>query len=367
MTSLERVLAALSFRRGDRVPRFINFWPEFADTWRAAGSGRENADICRHYGSDIRVVVADETAWPTTARILEESSAEVVRRTGWGVIERVIAGGHFSQCLQTSVPQRVDPATLIFDDPRLDSRYDGAVRAAEGFQAEGLAVFCKTGGPYLRAAHMRGQEAFLTDLAEDPAWAQAMIDRVVDHITQVGVESLRRCGLEVPMIGIYDDVCDSRGPVMGPGRYQRMFLPALRRMVQAYRRAGAVKVLHHCDGDVRGLLDMWVDAGIDAVHPLEARLGIDPVQVRATYDGRLAIVGALDNSRILPRGDREEIRRHVLHVLSAGRDGGLIVSPHSIGPDVSLKTMDYVAELLDAHGAYPLDLPGEFTSGPARS
>jgi uroporphyrinogen-III decarboxylase len=63
-------------------------------------------------------------------------------------------------------------------------------------------------------------------------------------------------------------------------------------------------------------------------------------------------VGGLDNVEILPRGDREEVREHVRYLLQAGRGGGFIIAPHSIGPDISVETIEYVIEILDEYGTY---------------
>jgi uroporphyrinogen decarboxylase len=114
----------------------------------------------------------------------------------------------------------------------------------------------------------------------------------------------------------------------------------------------------HCDGDVTELLEMWVEAGIEAHHPLEARCGLDPLEVKEQFAGRLAIIGGLDNCNILPRGDRDEVRRHIKRVLAAGRGGGLIIAPHTIGADMSIETMDYVLDVLEEYGWYPLDSAG---------
>jgi uroporphyrinogen-III decarboxylase len=125
-------------------------------------------------------------------------------------------------------------------------------------------------------------------------------------------------------------------------------------MVKAYKDAGATKVFIHCDGYDEDAFDLWVAAGIDATHPLEARMGMDPVAIREKYDGKLAIIGGLDNCEILPRGDRDEIERHVRHVLEAGRGGGLVLAPHAFGPDISVETVDFVMELWERYGRYPL-------------
>jgi uroporphyrinogen decarboxylase len=115
--------------------------------------------------------------------------------------------------------------------------------------------------------------------------------------------------------------------------------------VNGYKEAGAKWVMHHSDGNVLPLLDMWIDAGIDAINPVEYRSGMDAVAIRDQYGQKLVLVGGLDNTGILPRGDRSEIRTHVEHLLSIER--GYVFGPHSIGSDIALQTMAYVRELLD--------------------
>ena len=353
MTGRDRVMRALAFEEPDRVPRFFGFWPEFIDAWRQAKGVGPEADISRWCGSDMLVVAADETVWPTAAGVVEQHGTTRVERTGWGALVRARDDAKFTAMLEAAVPRRVDPDTLCFDDPLLDARYEQAAQAAALHRDE-LAVFCKTGGPYLRAAYMRGQEQFLMDVAEDPGWVKAFVGRVTDHIAAVGVESIRRFGLEDTGIGIYDDACTIHAPIMGPKAYEQLFYPSLCKMVDAYRAAGARRIFHHCDGQVSDLLAMWVSAGIDAVNPLEARTGLDPMEVKQRYGGRLAVIGGLDNCCILPNGDRDEIRAHVLHLIEAARGGGMVIAPHSIGADICVDTMEYVLAVLEEQGGYPL-------------
>jgi hypothetical protein len=70
------------------------------------------------------------------------------------------------------------------------------------------------------------------------------------------------------------------------------------------------------------------------------------VSLRQRYGRSLALLGGLDNAHILPGGNKAEIERHVLRVLEAGQDGGLVIGAHSIGPDVSVETYDYVHQLI---------------------
>lgn len=355
MNAKQRVTAALSFQEPDRVPRFWqDFWPDFQQEWQ---SKRGQTSLYAHFGEDMRLVRPDEAAWPSRAATLGQRGDKWLVRSGWGEVKlshcKTPASQVMGELVEPAIPERIDPEKLVFDDPRGECRFHEAGREAAAWKDEYF-VFCKSGGPYLRAAFMRGEQQFWMDVVEDPDWTRAFVDRVVDHIIAVAIEGMRRFGLEDTGIAIYDDVAASWGPFVGPAHYERVFLPSLRRMVKAFKDAGAAKVMHHADGNVLSLLDMWVDAGIDAINPVEFRSGMDAVKLREKYGRRLAMVGGLDNCIILPRGDRGEIRDHVLYLLEAGRGGGYVFGPHSIGPDISLETMDYVLELLHEHGNYPL-------------
>lgn len=344
--SQERVLRAFRLEEADRVPRFYSFWPEFGQRWR---DERPGSDLDEALGNDVKIAAADETAWPSVAGEIERKGDNVISRTGWGVVQRSRHGAMFSEMIETRITERLDPDSLKFDDPLLNSRYEGAGRHAEALRGR-FAVFAKTGGPYLRAAFMRGQHDFLMDLAEDPEWTRAFVERVADHITTVGVESIRRFGVQRTGIGIYDDVCNIHGPVMGPRAYERIFLPSLRKMVKAYKEAGAAFVFHHIDGCVTDLLEMFIDAGIDVVHPLERRCNLHPREVLARFGGRLAVMGGLDNCNVVPRGTLDEMRAHAEDLLDAGKDGGLVIAPHSIGEDISIERMEYLTAVLDKGG-----------------
>ncbi len=343
-------MKAMNFEEPDRVPRcWLNFWPEFKAAWKNGDGG---TDIHAYFGDDMLVVRPDETPWPLRAGVIERQGEKVMVRTGWGEVKLTQSGWSgeqvMGQLVETALPERIDPEKLEFDDPCMDGRFEEAGKQASRLKDDYF-IWCKSGGPYLRAAFMRGETQFWIDVVEDPEWARAFVDRVVDHIIAVAVEAMHRFGLEETGIAIFDDVADMRGPFVGPNRYEQVFLPALRRMVKAYKEAGAARVMHHSDGNNLALLDMWVDAGIDVINPLEFRAGMDPVKIRRQYGNRLVCTGGLDNCEILPRGDRVEIRDHVLYLMEAARGGGFVIGSHSIGPDIKMETMDYVLEVLEEH------------------
>jgi uroporphyrinogen decarboxylase len=353
MNARERVRAALDFQQPDRVPIYNQFWPEFEEAWRLEkGLGRD-ARIEDTYHVDVDRVIPDETPFPSQSQVLERTDGVMLVRDGWGAVQRQRASAKFYETVAVALPDKRDLPRLAFESPTLASRF--LDRSRVDALRERRFVFVKIGGPYLRTSNLRGTTQWLIDLAEDTEFAGELAMKVSDHITAVGLEAVRRYGL-YDMVALFDDMACNRGPMFSPRTFRRVFLPCYVRMCTAIRRVGVSKIMLHSDGNIEPVLDMLVDAGIDAINPVEPKAGMDVVPLRRRYGRRLALIGGLDNAYVLPRGNRDEINAHVNHVLEAGQEGGLILAAHSIGSDVSVATYDYLDRLMVARGRYPLQL-----------
>jgi len=123
-------------------------------------------------------------------------------------------------------------------------------------------------------------------------------------------------------------------------------------MVSSFKKAGAKRVILHSDGNILPFLDMLIEAGIDGINPVEYKAGMDILKLKKKYGKRFSYLGGVDNAVILPRGDKKEIKNHVRPILEAGREGGIAIGTHSIGPDISVETYDYYRYLVQKYGNY---------------
>ena len=336
MTSKQRVMKALNHQQPDHIPTFDSFWEEFRKACVQELSLPERADLANYFGVDIKIAIADETPFPTKRELLHEDAKTVTERDGWGRVVQKVKGAYFYRELEVAVQTKKDLDRLQFDSPALDSRYQGFLRSIETNQ-EKHCVFCKTGGPYLRTTFLRGETNFLMDIGSDPPFAKALADRMADHIIQIGLESLQRGNLYDTGLWIYDDIAYNHQPMMSPDAFERIFLPAYRRMVSAFKAAGAAKVILHSDGNIGPLLDMFIDAGIDGINPVEPRAGLHIPTLKAKYGRKLAYIGGMCNSHVLPDGPEAAIRAQAEEIVDAGKDGGVIIGAHSIGPDIPVQ------------------------------
>jgi uroporphyrinogen decarboxylase len=342
-------MRALAFEPPDTVPTFENFWEEFTLEWRRqkgfspeGGDPRsprgapKDWDIFEYYGVDVRVAAADETPWPSGAQSLSSDGVYTRQRDGWGRTSRTREGSYFSSLESPGMaPDNHDVGGLEFEPADADGRY-AEFEQVVAVERERRCVFAKVGGPFIRLSFVRGMEQWLLDLAAEQDFARELVERMVDHHIAIGLESLQRGNLWSTGIWIFDDMCSQRGPMMSPRTFERVFLPAYVRMIDTFKSAGARYVCLHCDGDLRPLLPMLVEAGIDAINPVQYSSGMKVGELREQYGDRLAYVGGVDNVQIMTSGTDREFTHHMAELSAWAQEGGVVLGSHSIGVDIRI-------------------------------
>jgi uroporphyrinogen-III decarboxylase len=147
-----------------------------------------------------------------------------------------------------------------------------------------------------------------------------------------------------------------------PEYWREALRAPLERLCAAVHAAG-LKVIYHGCGNAQRIYPDLLQAGVDAYNPLEAKAGLDVVELKRQYQARWAFNGNID-VRVLAANDPAALRAEVLRKLNAAKGGGYIVqSDHSVPGDVAPATYDYFVRLVREHGTYPLKL-GEFDLDP---
>ncbi len=348
MTSQERVLAAFEFKRPDRIPRFESFW-EFTEEWAQQFGPCEDM-------SDILIWVPNEGTFPTRSRMMSEQDGWIYSVDHWGRTIREKPGTYFVETLEVPIPVGTDPALVHFDPADIEERYvkaeseEQTQRNLERDKAK-YCVFGKTGGPYLRTTYVRGEEQFLMDIAGDPELARVLVDKMADHLIGIAREQIQRWSLRDTGVWIYDDMAYNRSPMFSPESFEKIFLPAYRRMIKEYKAAGAKYVLLHSDGNIMPILDMLVDAGIDGLNPLEKRAGMDVATIRSRYPN-LILTGGMCNTVTLVKGPVERIEKEAKELIDLGRDGGVVIGTHSISPEIPLEHFAIYDDICHTYGNF---------------
>jgi uroporphyrinogen-III decarboxylase len=157
---------------------------------------------------------------------------------------------------------------------------------------------------------------------------------------------------------IWGDVAYNKGMFFSPAYWREYFKPWVAQ-IAAHAHARGLPVIYHGCGNVKSILPDYIEIGIDAYNPLEAKAGMDVVELRRQYGQEIGFCGN-SNIQVWESGDRAAIKSEVLRKLNAAKGGGMIFqSDHSVSSAVSGQTYDYIVNLVREYGRYPLRL-GEF-------
>jgi uroporphyrinogen-III decarboxylase len=157
---------------------------------------------------------------------------------------------------------------------------------------------------------------------------------------------------------IWGDVAYRNGMFFSPDYWRTYFKPTVKAIIELCHKNNLPVIYHGC-GNVKSILPDFIEMGLDAYNPLEAKADLDVCDLRSQYGHKIGFCGNSD-IRVWERGNPAEVRREVLHRLRAAKGGGMIFqSDHSVATDVSGKTYDLIVKLVREYGQYPLNLPPE--------
>lgn len=361
MDSRARTLAALNHEQPDRCPIWeTTIWPETIVRWRNEGfppdiECTDQRLIEEWFGLDPVACVNDlfDPSFGFPVETLEESTDQRIVRDGYGKVVQEWKD-------RSSVPHVVEPALRTRADweklrERLvpsEERFGNAAAEATYRAATAAGHFTAitpVDPVWFVLYQTLGFEGALRTMAKDPEFIAELTASYTDFLLAMLDRTWAR-GYRFDAIWFWSDLCYKGGLLFSPRAAQRWAVPQWRRIGE-YARAHGMKFIWHCDGDVAGLIPLLLDAGLDAIHPLEARAGNDVRTYKSKWGERLTLVGNID-ADVLATNDRRLIEAEIAaKVPVAARGGGYIYhSDHSIPPTVSLESFRFALECVRRYG-----------------
>ena len=165
---------------------------------------------------------------------------------------------------------------------------------------------------------------FLMLLAAEPEKAHRFLDKLVEiHLANLE-RFLGAVGEQIDVIVFGDDLGMQKGPQISPAMYREFFKPRHQLMWSRAKQLAQVKVMLHCCGGVRELLPDLIDAGLDAINPVQINCsGMSPRELKRDFGKEMVFWGGGCNSQaVLTSGSPDEVRRHVRELMDIWRPGG---------------------------------------------
>jgi len=242
--------------------------------------------------------------------------------------------GAFAESMWTGIASPPGPIAEGPEGTRV--LIDGARALRAGTDRAIIGLF---GGNLLEVGQFlyRNDNFFLL-LAGEPEKAHDFLDHVVEHHLRNLENYLAKVGPYIDVISFGDDLGMQTGPQISPAMYREFFKPRHARMWKRAKELAPVKVMLHCCGGVRELLPDLIDAGLDAINPVQISCrGMEASGLKRDFGDRLTFWGGgCDTREILSRGTPAQVREHVREQVRTLHPGGGFVfqQVHNILADV---------------------------------
>ena len=311
MTQNERMLAVLRHERPDAIPTFEWFIDE--SVGEALAGSRDPIDIVEKLDLDGINIRADYE---------KEFKDDKTFRDEWGTV-RQLTGDCIAAVVEHPIASLASHGKYRFPDPHASSRFKTLERALERF-GDSKAIVLNLRDGFSDMRDLLGYQEALMGMAVEPIAFRDLLMRSVEYNLALAELAVKRYGIKI--VGTTDDVCTAAGPFLSVAMYEDVLAPAFIEVMRGFKQMGLL-IIKHCDGNVLPLLDLWIEAGIDCLDPIDPGAGMDMGEMKQKYGHKIALKGNIDCTGVLCTGTYDENAEAVRECIEkGGEEGGLILS-----------------------------------------
>jgi uroporphyrinogen decarboxylase len=356
LTGQERVNRAFARRDHDRVPRHESFWPETITRWQTEGLNGDRTQVLDLLQGDFHSL---NWLWPQTfpdretivslekdTRVVRDSNGKLVRywRNKSGTPDHLGFDCDSREKWESIYKPALLNAGLQNDPEAVRRSFQIGREKGRWCHLTGVESFEET-------RSLMGDEISLMAMVEDPDWIRDVSQTFTDVMLR-NLGALMATGIQPDGLWIYGDMAFKTATMCSPQMYRELIWPDHKRLVD-WAHAHRMKFIYHTDGDVNGVMDLYLAAGFDCLQPLECKAGMDIRRLCPQYGDRMAFFGNVDVMQMMTN-DRDKIEAEIKAKLAAGKatKGYIYHSDHSVPPQVSWDTYQFIISLIDKYGRY---------------
>ena len=275
-------------------------------------------------------------------RVVEETATSKIMMNGDGLLAEVPRDGHdtIPHYIKSSIVTPDDWAKckaqrLRVDDPARKVDVRALQKAHPTDRDYPLGVYC--GSMIGKIRDMLTFEGLAYACHDYPRMVEDMVETacvlVENYLDQVLGQ------IDFDFAHGWEDICFKNGPIVSVDFFRDVVVPRYKRIGEKLAGAGIDIWLCDCDGDVRTILPLFLEGGVNCMYPYEVNGCCHPVELFKEYGNELRIMGGVDKME-LAKGPGA-IKAYLESLVPAVERGGYIpFCDHRCPPNV--KVEDYL-------------------------
>ncbi len=193
-----------------------------------------------------------------------------------------------------------------FSEARLEGDWE---RQAWKAGEKGEALTLEIPGGFDEPRQLMGEEELCCAYYEQPELIHDMLDTIGAMLVEVCDRVCDR--VPVDILRVHEDMAGKSGPLAGPRQIDEFIKPYYRRVWDRLQERGTRLFDQDSDGDMNNVIQSFIDAGVNCMHPIEPAANMDMVKIRETYGTQLAFYGGIDKHVL--RRSKQEIEQEIAY------------------------------------------------------
>ncbi len=188
-------------------------------------------------------------------------------------------------------------------------------------------------------------ENYFVKMYTDPGVVEAVTEHVVDFFCEANDRFFKYTGDKADTFFFGNDFGTQLDLLVSPEAFKKFILPGLKKLIAVAKKYNKKVLLHSC-GSIYKVIPYLIEAGVDALHPLQAKAAnMDAATLAREFKNDIAFVGGVDTQELLVHAKPSKIKEEVYRLKDLFGPS-LIVSPshEAILPNVPLENVIAMAE-----------------------
>lgn len=343
MKSRERVRAAITFQKPDRIPVAFEAVDSVLQKLMKHYGFSEHRQLVEKYDVDI-VGVQPRYIGPELKKY-KNSKGQLVQESYWGYEATSHETEVDSYAMTSYYPlngistiEEVNAAQFPnpdwFDYESIKEQCD---------QYPDKAIIVGHEGPFQIVTFLMEMDEFFMLMYDEPEVAGRILDRMVEFELEYYRRILEAGEGRIDIIRPHDDYGTQISLLFSVDMWCDFFMENTRKLTALAHKYGAFYQQHSC-GAVRPLIPELIKSGVDVLEPIQKVTGLEPEGLWSDFGGKITFHGGIDTQFLLPFGTPEQVKEEVEHFeKTLHHDGGYILMASQVFEgDVPIENIEAV-------------------------
>ncbi|MGI6174276.1 MAG: uroporphyrinogen decarboxylase family protein [Christensenellales bacterium] len=248
--------------------------------------------------------------------------------------------GVFAECEDVAEVEKFDWPDAKYVD------FTDTIREIDRTVEAGLGVMSGTWSCFFHnACDFFGMENYFVKMYTDPDVVEAVTEHIVQFYLDINEKLFEQAHEKIDLFFFGNDFGSQRDMLISPECFDRFVMPYFVKFTQQAHRFGMKVLLHSC-GSIERIIPRLIDAGVNALHPIQAKAAnMDAVTLSSKYNGKIVFVGGVDTQELLAFGTPQQVRDEVRRLKDLFGNNYVVSPSHeSILPGVTVENVLAMAE-----------------------